>query len=162
MNENQIEEIFLKFIKDKLEKKQQIFLREINKRNSEIKKLQEAKKLFIDFEKKHHEELCNIYKLSPYICDMFHSYLSSPLHEIDDIIRCTNLEAGNKFLSNFLPEEESWMFYSSDGYIWLSYLTFEKELGVSKETAKKYLKILKDKNLIESKRCVHGIEYKII
>lgn len=159
MIEDQAEELLLNFIKRCLEKKQSIIAREKQKANEEVKELRNTIIKLQQFEKEHIEQLRGIYEFSKYGCALFKTYLLTPINEINNIIAYTKCQ--DNLCKNTLPDEEAWLFYSSIDSVLLPYHFIEKELGLSHATAKKYLENLKKKNLIECKRVMGGIEYKL-
>ena len=146
---NEIENLIINFIKERLQKKLFILEKAEQDRLKEVEYLTESLEKLKKFEEKHLKELQSIYEYNKNGPDVFNSYLFEPKNEIYNRLRWYDTFDYSNYLFNALPDNERFLIVGSDGYTHITYKQFEETLGISHATAKKYLGILKDKGKIE-------------
>ncbi len=138
------ESIFIQYIRQKFDdnlfKVRNIYF-EHDKR---VKRIEKAKEDLEAFQEKHKHELDKIFEgmVVYYFCSAWNDLR---IHE----------DYEDQWLQHELDQVGG-----KDGYIYLTYADFEKDLGVTRETAKKYCELLIEKGAIERKKGMGGLFYK--
>ncbi len=149
------ETLVLNYIKEKWDKKRKV-LKRLHEENETIRNnLEKAIEGFKQFELTHIKELQNIYCLKD-------GYFSGPINDIHNYLHHLDYKLReSRCLAMELPPDEADLFFCSMDSVIISHQELDVALGLSQKTCKKYLDVLKEKNLIQGKRGLFGIEYKL-
>lgn len=155
LNQDDIENLIISFISKKhLEKTDEIVKKciEIEKEKT---KIEIAYEKFGKFEEKHLNELQAIWKIPEWRengHDILSSYLFGAYNSLSNHYRCLEMDKEQILSHKFCPEDFVCIFFED----------FEKDLGISKQTAKKYIGILEQKGKIIKKRGMPGLIFKVV
>jgi len=152
MYQTLIEDQILGFIEKKIKEKQEADEQEFKKIIENISYLDEKWKKVEEFQKRHLEELNEIWPMReaylPFLG--YESHMGATFHDISMEYQCCKMDLDrNKKYNN-----------QRNGFVNITYQEIEEGINLNRRSAKKYLDILAEKGEILRKRDVGGFFYK--